>query len=220
MEVGYRGLSVDAIARSAGSNRAAVYRRWPSLPALVLDALATRLGEVRAPDTGCTICDLSDAIKLHLNIFRRLPPDSLASLLADCNATPALRETFMGSLFRPPRAAVAQVLDTAIARGDLREDTNRDLLLDLLASLVHYRALFAHAPTTDDDVEDAVHALLRGVAVDYEQLVAISKAKTGDPLIHHRHVGLESRDAAEPGSRTSAAVIDTASPPAVRNAGE
>lgn len=189
-EVGYRGLTVDAIARLAGSNRAAVYRRWSSLPALVLDALAARLGRVRAPETGCTICDLSDAIKLHLNVFRRLPPDALASLLADCDVDPALRDTFMTSLFQPPRAAVAQVLDTAIARGDLRADTDRELLLDLLASLMHYRTLFGHAPTTDDDVENAMHILLRGAAVDYEQLVAISMAKTGDPLFHHRHAGV------------------------------
>lgn len=93
----------------------------------------------------------------------------------------------MTTLFQPPRDAVVQVLDAAIARGDLRADTYRELLLDLLASLVHYRALFGHASTSDNNVEEAVHALLRGVAANYEHLVAISQAKTGDPRIHHRH---------------------------------
>ncbi|WP_327140572.1 TetR/AcrR family transcriptional regulator [Nocardia sp. NBC_01327] len=186
-EVGYRGLAMEAIARQAGTNKPAVYRRWPSLAALVLDGLAARLGDVEPPDTGCTICDLSDAIKLHLNVFRRMPPDALAALLADCNADPALRETFMATLFRPPRDAVAQVLDTAIGRGDLRSDADRELLLDLLASLVHYRALFGHAATTDAQVEEAVHTLLRGVANDYDHLVAISRAEAGDPLFHPHH---------------------------------
>ncbi|MFJ4655423.1 TetR/AcrR family transcriptional regulator [Nocardia sp. NPDC088792] len=186
-EVGYRGLAIEAIARQAGTNKPAVYRRWPSLAALVLDALGARLGDIPAPDTGCTICDLADAIKLQLNVFRRIPPDALAALLADCNTDPALRETFMATLFQPPRAAVAQVLDTAIARGDLRAETSRELMLDLLASLVHYRALFGHAATSDDEVEQAVHALLRGVAVDYDNLVAISRAKEGDPQFHPHH---------------------------------
>lgn len=186
-ETGYGDLAIEAIARRAGTSKPAIYRRWSNLPELVLDALATRLGHLVAPDTSCTICDLSDAVKLHLNVFRRLPPDTLASLLADCNADPKLRETFMTTLFDPPRDAVGQVLDAVIARGDLRADTDRNLMLDLLASLVHYRALFGHAATTDTEVEDAVHALLRGVAIDYEHLVTISKTKAGDPLIHHRH---------------------------------
>jgi AcrR family transcriptional regulator len=186
-EAGYGGLAIEAIARGAGTTKAAIYRRWRSLPGLVLDALAMQLGALNAPNTDCTICALCDAIKLHLNVFRRLPPDALASLLADCNSDPALQDAFMTTLFQPPRHAVVQVLDAAIARGDLRADTDRELLLDLLASLVHYRALFGHASTSDNGVEEAVHALLRGVATNYERLVAISKAKTGDPRIHHRH---------------------------------
>lgn len=116
-----------------------------------------------------------------------MPPDALASLLADYGDDPQRRETFMAALFDPPRIAVGQALDAAIARGDLRDDVDRDLLLDLLASLVHYRALFGHAVTSDDEVEQAVHTLLRGVAVDYPKLVEISRKKDGDPQIHHRH---------------------------------
>ncbi len=79
------------------------------------------------------------------------------------------------------------MLDTAIGRGDLRADTDRALTLDLLASLVHYRVLFGHASTSDEDVELAVHALLRGIAADYPRLVEISRAKPGDPQMHHLH---------------------------------
>ncbi|MFJ1617261.1 TetR/AcrR family transcriptional regulator [Streptomyces sp. NPDC088251] len=188
-EVGYTRLTVEAVARRAGTTKPAVYRRWSTLPSLVLDALTARLGRLRPPASDCTICDLSDAIKLYVAAFQRMPPDALASLLADCGADPQCRETFMASLFDPPRIAVGQVLDAAIARGDLRDDVNRDLLLDLLASLVHYRALFGHAVTSDDEVEQAVHTLLHGVAVDYPKLVEISRKKDGDPQIHHRHAG-------------------------------
>lgn len=186
-EVGSAGLTVEAVARRAGTTKPTIYRRWPTLSALLLDALTVRLGALEAPDTGCTICDLSDAIKLYVGAFQRMPPDALASLLADCNGDPERREAFMTALFDPPRRAVGQVLDGAISRGDLRDDVDRDLLLDLLASLVHYRALFGHASTSDAEVERAVHALLRGVAVDYGELVAISRRKPGDPDLHHLH---------------------------------
>ncbi|MFE6871189.1 TetR/AcrR family transcriptional regulator [Kitasatospora sp. NPDC057692] len=186
-EVGYTRLTVEAVARRAGTGKPAIYRRWSALPDLVLDALTARLGRIGAPSTDCTICDLSDAIKLHVAAFQRMPPETLASLLADCGDDPQRREAFMTALFDPPRAAVGQVLDGALARGDLRTDADRGLLLDLLASLVHYRALFGHAVTSDDEVEQAVHTLLRGVAVDYPKLVELSRKKDGDPQIHHRH---------------------------------
>lgn len=186
-EVGYSHLTLEAVARRAGTTKPTIYRRWGTLQELLLDALADRLGELEAPDTACTICDLGDAIKLYAAAFQRMPPDALASLLADCGDDPQRREAFMTALFDPPRRAVGQALDRAIARGDLREDVDRDLLLDLLASLVHYRALFGHASTSDAEVERAVHALLRGVAVDYRRLVEISRSKPGDPHLHHRH---------------------------------
>jgi len=186
-QTGYRQLSLEAVARGAGTTKPALYRRWPTRQHLVLAALATRLGQLDAPATDCTLCDLADGIKVFVAAFTRMPPDVLAPLLADCTADPDLHRSFMTALFDPPRAAADRVLSRAPARGDLREDLDRDLALDLLGSLVHYRTLFQHAPTTDADIEQAVHTLLRGMATDYPRLVDISRRKTGDPTIHPQH---------------------------------
>ncbi|MGH8921819.1 MAG: TetR-like C-terminal domain-containing protein, partial [Actinomycetes bacterium] len=93
----------------------------------------------------------------------------------------------MTTLFQPPRAAVADMLDRAVARGDLRDDIDPDLVLDMLGSLVHYRALFGHAPTTDAQVERAVEALLRGIATNYPALLEHSRKVAGDPQTHAAH---------------------------------
>jgi hypothetical protein len=88
---------------------------------------------------------------------------------------------------QPPREPYVQVLTRALARGDLREDIDRDLILDLLGSLIHYRALFGHAPTCDAEIEHAVEALLRGIATDYPRLLEHTLSMAGDPEIHHLH---------------------------------
>ena len=62
-----------------------------------------------------------------------------------------------------------------------------DLILDLISSLVHYRALFGHAPTSDIEIERAVEALLQGIAVDYPALLEHSRRVSGDPGLHHLH---------------------------------
>lgn len=184
---GYNGFTLQEVARRAGTTKPAIYRRWPTRQQLVLAALARNVGELRAPDTGCTICDLDDGINLFVAAFRRMPPDLLGSLLADCSHDDELRAAFMATLFDPPRAAVAQTLDRAHRRGDLRDDVDLDLTLDLLGSLVHYRAVFGHALTTDADIDHAVEALLQGIANDYPALLEHSRQTAGDPHLHHLH---------------------------------
>jgi len=186
-ESGYGGFTFERVARRAGTTKPAIYRRWPTRQRLVLAALAQRLGDAQAPDTGCTLCDLDECLKVFVATFQRMPPDVLGPLLADCAGDPDLRAAFMTALFDPPRTAVARTLDQALARSDLREDLDRDLTLDLLGSLVHYRALFGHAPTSDTEIEHAVEALLRGIATDYPTLLEHSRRMAGDPQLHHLH---------------------------------
>jgi AcrR family transcriptional regulator len=186
-EVGYGRFTLEEVARRAGTTKPAIYRRWPSRHRLVLAALGQRLGEVRAPDTGCTLCDLDECLKLFVAAFRRMPPGVIGPLFADCAGDRELRAAFMTALFDPPRAAVRETLERAHARGDLREDVDLELILDLIGSLVHYRALFGHAPTSDAEIERAVEALLQGIATDYPRLVEHSRRLSGDPKLHHLH---------------------------------
>jgi AcrR family transcriptional regulator len=184
---GYGRLTLEEVARHAGTTKPAIYRRWPNRQRLVLAALGRRLGEARAPDTGCTLCDLDESLKLFVAAFRRVPPDVIGPLFADCAGDRDLRTAFMTTLFDPPRAAVKETLDRAHARGDLREDVDRDLILDLIGSLVHYRTLFGHARTTDAEIERAVEALLQGIAADYPSLLEHSRRVSGDPKLHRLH---------------------------------
>jgi AcrR family transcriptional regulator len=186
-ESGYGHLSLEEVARDAGTSKPAIYRRWPNRQRLVLAALGERLGEAQAPDTGCTLCDLDESLKVFVAAFRRMPPGVIGPLFADCAGDGELRAAFMTTLFDPPRAAVRETLERAHARGDLREDVDVELILDLIGSLVHYRALFGHAPTTDVEIERAVEALLQGIAAEYPALLEHSRRVTGDPELHHLH---------------------------------
>jgi AcrR family transcriptional regulator len=186
-ESGYGGLTLEEVARHAGTSKPAIYRRWPSRQRLVLAALGQRLGPARAPDTGCTLCDLDECLKVFVAAFRRMPPGVLGPLFADCAGDRELRTAFMTTLFDPPRAAVRETLERAHARGDLRDEVDLDLILDLIGSLVHYRALFGHAPTSNIEIEGAVEALLRGIATDYPRLLEHSRRVSGDPKLHPLH---------------------------------
>jgi AcrR family transcriptional regulator len=187
-DVGYAGLTVEEVARRAGATKPAIYRRWSSRQRLVLAALSERLGEAGPPpDTGCTLCDLDESLKVFVAAFERLPPDVLGPLLADSAGDLDLRAALMETLFEPPRAAVRETLERAHARGDLRAEVDIELVLDLLGSLIHYRALFGHARTSDAEIERVVEALLQGIADDYPALLEHSRRTGGHSRMHRLH---------------------------------
>jgi AcrR family transcriptional regulator len=162
-QVGYARLTMEEVARRAGTTKPSIYRRWRGRPELVLAALVRRLdaGAIRAPESGCVVCDLVAGVEVFVTAFRRMPPGVLGALFADCDGE--LREEFMSSLFEPARRVVAAVVERAEGRGDLCEGLDRDVVVDLLGSFVHYRALFGHAPM---DASKVVVTLLRGMVAD------------------------------------------------------
>ena len=68
-ERGVPGLTTDAVAERAGISKATMYRRWRSKEELMLDAVASLVGEIAVPDTGSFAGDvralLRNAVKLY-----------------------------------------------------------------------------------------------------------------------------------------------------------
>lgn len=186
---GYVGVSLEAVARRAGTSRPAIYRRWSGRAPLVLAAAASRLVIPTPPDTGCTLCDIGDSFNVFLDSYRTIRPDALSALYSECAPDPDLRTEYMATIIEPARAAVGRTLDRAIARGDLRREIDRDLLLDIVGSLVHYRTMFGPDHLGDEQAEQAIELLLRGAAVDYAALLAHSEA-----LEHSSVVGSHGAD--------------------------
>jgi AcrR family transcriptional regulator len=178
-QVGYARLTLEEVARRAGTTKPAIYRRWRTRQHLVVAALVRRLETEPAPalDSGCVVCDLAEGAGVFLAVCERVPPGVLGALLVDCG--PDLRAELMARVFAPPRRAVGDMVDRAKARGDLRADLDTGLAVDLLASVVHFRAMFHNAPTDGAAVGSVIATLLRGAAADHTGLTR------GKPGHHH-----------------------------------
>lgn len=184
-EGGYAGFALEKAAARAGTTKAAIRRRWPVRQRLVIDALATVLVTPPVPDNDCTRCDLHQSVRLLAETLdERLPPGVLAPLIADCAADPELHRALVGTLVQPSRGAAAVAVRRAVDRGDLRPEVDPELFVDLLASVVYQRALFGGAPVDAAAAARLVDLLLRGVAVDFDHLVHISRQPRED---RHRH---------------------------------
>ncbi|HVV19591.1 MAG TPA: TetR/AcrR family transcriptional regulator [Pseudonocardiaceae bacterium] len=180
-EHGYRTFAIETVAARAGTTKAAIRRRWPVRQRLIIDALASVLVTPPVPDNGCTRCDLIQSVRLLAEaLHERLPDGVLAPLVADCAGDADLHAHLTDVLVQPSRNAAAVAVRRAVDRGDLRPDVDPDLLVDLLASVVYQRALFGDDKTSAAPLVDL---LLRGVAVDFDRLLWISRQPA-----HVRHL--------------------------------
>ncbi|ATE54834.1 MULTISPECIES: TetR/AcrR family transcriptional regulator [Actinosynnema] len=164
-EVGYRGLTMEAVARRAGTTKPAIRRRWPGQRHLVLAALAAeRVGVAPELDTGCWHCDVVE----HLEALRAGLDDPalarvLPALVADLADDPDLRREFLEAVWEPRRQACLVSLRRATLRGQLRPGRDADLVLDLFAAPVVLRALFGHRELTASFVREVVDVVGAGL---------------------------------------------------------
>lgn len=173
-EVGYLGITLGEVARRAGTSRPAIYRRYSGRAALILAAIESHLEPPTAPDFGCTLCDIEESVIVFLDMYRSIAPEAFTNLYAECAQDPELRERYLRVAIEPSRSAVRTTLQRAVDRGHLREDVDVELMLDIIASLTHYRVL-AGQHLSDADAEGVVTSLLQGAAIDYEDLLAHSR---------------------------------------------
>jgi AcrR family transcriptional regulator len=119
-EVGYGGLTMDALAEQAGVGKATIYRRWRTKQDLIVDSISD-LGSLLTapPDTGSLREDLRQFMHLVVDITRSPIGAMLRSVLSAMHHHPGLRAAYRTGPLRVWRAAYAQMWARAEARGEV-----------------------------------------------------------------------------------------------------
>ncbi|HLM10287.1 MAG TPA: TetR/AcrR family transcriptional regulator [Thermoleophilaceae bacterium] len=139
------GLPIEAVASRAGVGKTTIYRRWANSRELIADAISLlRPPPGSLPDTGSLIGDLnalSEAQRARLGgtgIPRIVP-----RLLADAASSDELHELIIERAVEPIRGVVRDILVRAVARGELRDDVDVELLVDVFHALPVYKILLS-----------------------------------------------------------------------------
>jgi AcrR family transcriptional regulator len=143
---GMSGFTVESVARRAGASKATVYRHWPTPSALLVDAMDAEFRPMREVDTGDLRADLVALLTGLAASFADSPfPKLMAAFTDAAERDPALG-AMHAELTRRRREPLVRLLDAARARGELVDDLDVELVVDLLAAPFFYRRLVAHAP--------------------------------------------------------------------------
>jgi AcrR family transcriptional regulator len=162
---GYGGVTMEGVAAEAGVGKATLYRRWPSKTDLILDAVRSLKPGIGRPDTGDTRADLVEIMIGAISWSDDAEfTQVVAALMAELPRNPELADVYRSRFLAPRRRESIEVLRRGIDRGDIRPDTDIDLVLDLLIGAVFYRGLLSGGRLDREVAELVVDHIMAGIS--------------------------------------------------------
>jgi EmrB/QacA subfamily drug resistance transporter len=159
-EAGFSSLTFNAVATRAGVSTGTLERYWNSRVDMVVDTMKSLFAEYPVPDTGSFRADAERYLASVAHALSQQGYVEIAGgLVAEAARDPALADALRGRLLGPRRRALLEMIDRAIARGELPASTDRDLLADLLVAPLYHRALITGEPLDDDVARRIVAAV-------------------------------------------------------------
>lgn len=165
-EVGYRALTMDAVAARARAGKATIYRRWESKLDLVIDT-CTQLVQrnIPEPDTGSIDRDLGEFLRAFASFLTGPVGKAAQALVGELPHEPDLASAFRESFLLPQRAVLRRIIERARERGETHADPPVDTIVELVGAGFIYRLMITDEPLdsrfVDRILNEALLPLLR-----------------------------------------------------------
>jgi AcrR family transcriptional regulator len=148
---GFAAVTVETIAERAGVSKATIYRWWPNRAAVVMDGFLSLVSsKVPFPHTGRARADIRIHMRRLAEAFSGKIGRTVAALIAEGQSDPELAEALRSRWLSVRRAEARKILELGIERGELREDLDLEVAVDVLYGPIYYRMLVGHAPLEED----------------------------------------------------------------------
>lgn len=153
---GWRGFTLDAVARAAGVGKSTMYLRWNTREELFTDVYTEFVHDWVDPDTG----DIREDLRALARAFGRQTEtgDGAFGLrfMVESYTNPQFA-AFSAGLKRTSISDAHRVVRRAKRRGQLRPDASAAVMLDAL-----YGGLISHITTVDRELAGSVYSTPQG----------------------------------------------------------
>lgn len=167
-EMGFGNITVEGIAAQTGVAKTTIYRRWPNVSSIVVDALLAEMTLTAPLEVRSTAREnLTWAMLKLARAFRGRQGKILRELICRSQNDEALQDAIRSRLFAPRRSASEAIIMKGIEQGELRADVDVDVMLDALFGPIYYRLLVPHhrRSISDGYVTVLVDTVFAGIAL-------------------------------------------------------
>ena len=162
-EKSIRDVTMEEVANRAKVGKPTLYKWWPTKATLVLAMLCERMAPNLEKPTLLTAEEsLRFRVRRLIDAFNGPFGKIVAGLIAEGQSEPAVLQEFFERWVSPRRNATIADLQRGKNAGELRPETEPELLNDAIFGAIYYRLLLRSGPLTKRFGEELVEHLLRG----------------------------------------------------------
>jgi len=164
IEEGLGRLTIERVAAESGVSKPTIYRTWTNAQDLAMAAFmanppsdepVTRANTVRA------------ALRAHvrdvIGTFATARGRQITLTMASADPDSELAKAFRNQVILKSREAGRQLIEKAMAEGEIRGDIDIDVALDMIYGPLFFRLLAGHRPLSLPLAEQLVETLFTGV---------------------------------------------------------
>src|SRR6187402_1810614 len=169
-----RRITIEDIAEQAQVGKATIYKWWPNKSFLALTAFLTRMQKgVATKNTGSAKRDFLHQLRSLIAFYGSPMGVVFRQLLAECQADATFAESYRKLFLEPRRAAVREIWQRGVTRGEIDPSWDCELVLDMIYAPLVYRVLVGHEPFTDHEAVRLINAVFQGISKSKKATVAI-----------------------------------------------
>src|SRR5579862_6795413 len=158
-----RDLTMEEVAMRAKVGKPTLYKWWPTKATMVLAMLCERMAPNLDTPTNMTATEsLRFRVRRLIDAFNGSFGKIVAGLIAEGQSEPAVLQEFFDRWIRPRRNATITDLQRAKDAGELRSETEPEVLNDAIFGAIYYRMLLRSGPITRRFGEELVEQVIGG----------------------------------------------------------
>lgn len=160
-EVGYRALTMDAVAARAKAGKATIYRRWESKLELVIDTCNQLVQRnIPEPDHGRIAQDLREFLTAFVTFLTGPVGKAAQALVGELPHEPELAAAFRESFLLPQCDILRRIIGHGVERGEIRADAPVDTVVELAGAALIHRLMLTGEPLDQRFVDRLLHEAL------------------------------------------------------------
>jgi AcrR family transcriptional regulator len=159
-----RKVTADAIAKRAGVSKATIYKWWPNKNRVALEAyLEGMTARVPTPDTGSAEKDFTLQLKSLTAFYTSTVGRPFCQFIAEGQNDAAFLALFRERFLYARRDAARVMWRRGVDRGEILEEIDGEIALDLIYGPTIFRLLAGHGSLNDTESEAMVKAVFGGI---------------------------------------------------------